>query len=114
MNEFDVNLDVVFKIIEIVSFIGAGIIFLIRSGRASLRMESAIMVLKEALQSQADELSELKTDFKKITQAMTQLALQDLRLNHINERVTLLDNRYEELRHGEGFVYPLWTKPKEP
>jgi hypothetical protein len=44
---------------------------------------------------------------EKFSAALTELAVQKSRLDSQGERLNLMDRRYEELRHGEGFVFPL-------
>lgn len=50
-----------------------------------------------------EEVKELKGETKELSKAVTALAVQEARLD-------MLDRRYEELRHGEGFVFPLAAK----
>jgi cell division protein FtsL len=49
------------------------------------------------------DVTELKAEVKQFSQILTELALQ-------SQRIDMLDRRYEELRHGEGFVFPLAAK----
>lgn len=101
------TLDTALKLVEIVSFVGAGLIFIFRGGVGTQKMEAAISALKDLTEAQGEQISELRTDFKQVTGILTQLAVQNTKLESIDKRVNMLDQRYEELRHGEGFVFPL-------
>lgn len=88
--------DIVLRGLQIVSLVGGGIYVVFKLGRVTERVENML-----ALQTR--ELSELKEETKKVSTVLTALALQE-------QRIDLLDQRYEELRHGEGFVFPLANK----
>ena len=62
-----------------------------------------VVSMRHELKELRADVHELKVDVKQFAGILTSLAIQ-------NERINLLDRRYEELRHGEGFVYPLMGK----
>lgn len=86
---FDLGL----KGLQIITLIGGGAYVVFKLGRVTERVENM-------LATQTKELTELKEETKKVGTILTTLAVQEQRLD-------LLDARYEELRHGEGFVFPL-------
>lgn len=88
-----VSLDTIFKLIEIVSILGGGGLVAFRLGRNS-------QVVREAMRQQATEIAALKDEIKELSKLVTEVAVQSKRLD-------MLEQRYEELRHGEGFVFPL-------
>lgn len=96
------NLDTTLRLAELVTLIGGGAIIVFRMGRMTERFELIG-------QRQADEISELKRAVGRFGDVLTDLAVQKNRLDSQAERINLLDKRYEELRHGEGFVYPIGT-----
>lgn len=60
--------------------------------------------LKQSFDSMKEDLSELKTSQEKMTKLLMQVAVQESRLDSINDRINILDNRIESLRHGHGFI----------
>lgn len=70
-------------------------------------MDAAIEAQKFVADNQNTAIRELKAEVLKLGEILTKLAVQDTRINNIADRVALLDARYEEIRHGEGFVMPL-------
>lgn len=88
-----VSLDTALKLAEIVSILGGGSLVAFRLGKSS-------QVVKEAMRQQAAEIAMLKDEIKELSKLVTEVAVQSKRLD-------ILEQRYEELRHGEGFVLPL-------
>ena len=87
------SLDTAFKLIEIVSILGGG-------GLVAFRLGKNSQVVREAMRQQATEIAALKDEIKELSKLVTEVAVQSKRLD-------ILEQRYEELRHGEGFVFPL-------
>ncbi len=88
-----VSIDTAFKLIEIASILGGGGLVAFRLGRNS-------QVVREAMRQQAAEIAMLKDEIKELSKLVTEVAVQSSRLD-------MLEKRYDELRHGEGFVFPL-------
>jgi hypothetical protein len=89
----EVSIDTAFKLIEIASILGGGGLVAFRLGRNS-------QVVREAMRQQAAEIAMLKDEIKELSKLVTEVAVQSKRLD-------ILERRYDELRHGEGFVFPL-------
>jgi hypothetical protein len=87
------SIDTAFKLIEIVSIVGGG-------GLVAFRLGKNSQVVREAMRQQAAEIAALKDEIKELSKLVTEVAVQSKRLD-------ILEQRYEELRHGEGFVFPL-------
>ena len=100
MSEAVAIFDLVYKTVTIVSLIGGGGVIIWRISRMATRFE----VIGGA---QAVEIAALKDEMIKMRELMTQVAVQKVILEGQDRRLTLLDQRYEELRHGEGYVFPL-------
>ena len=96
MSEPVLTLDNIFKIIEIISLVGGGGFVVWRVGRVGGRIETS-----NELQSL--RLAALEVDIKALNKVITEVAVQ-------NNRIDMLEKRYEEIRHGEGFVFPLAAK----
>jgi hypothetical protein len=88
-----VSIDTAFKLIEIVSMLGGG-------GLVAFRLGKNSQVVREAMRQQATEITALKDEIKALSKLVTEVAVQ-------SKRIDILEQRYEELRHGEGFVFPL-------
>jgi hypothetical protein len=88
-----VSIDTAFKLIEIASILGGGGLVAFRLGRNS-------QVVREAMRQQAAEIAMLKDEIKELSKLVTEVAVASKRLD-------ILEQRYDELRHGEGFVLPL-------
>lgn len=96
----DPNIDTLLRIAEVISIVGGGGLVAFRLGRSTEKMQASLEAQAEYGRSHAREIAELKDEVKQLGVILTKLALQEQRLD-------MLDKRYEELRHGEGFVYPL-------
>jgi hypothetical protein len=89
------SIDSALKLIEIVSILGGG-------GMVAFRLGKNSQVVREAMRQQAAEIAALKDEIKELSKLVTEVAVQSKRLD-------ILEQRYEELRHGDGFVFPLAT-----
>lgn len=96
----DVNFDMLLKIGEFVGFIGGGALVIFKLGRTTERFELVA-------DNQQKELAEIKDDVKGLNKVVTTLAVQGNRLDGMEQRLSIMDKRYEDLRHGEGFTLPL-------
>lgn len=103
----EVNANAILGALQALAIVAGAFLFIYRGGRAAERMEAAIGATNKLASDQGEEIKELKKGFEKVADILTQLAVQHTRLNSMSERVALLDQRYEELRHGEGYVLPL-------
>lgn len=104
MTSPDVSLDTILRVVEIASIICGGGLVAFKLGRSTEKIQASIDVQAQAASYQAGEIASLKAEMKKLSDILTQLALQ-------GQRLDMLDKRYEELRHGEGYVFPLVKKP---
>jgi hypothetical protein len=88
-----IQLDTIFKVVEIVSILGGG-------GLVAFRLGKNSQAVREAMRQQAAEITLLREEVKELSKLVTEVAVQSKRLD-------ILEQRYDELRHGEGFVFPL-------
>lgn len=96
-------------IAELVAILGAaaalltvavsGLVIVGRVGKMAGSMEST-------LTSQNLALAEMKLEIKGLANVVTQQAVQSTRLDNLSTQVTLISQTLEELRHGEGWVFP--------
>ncbi len=100
MSEAMTLLDLILKVGNLVIMLGGGGMIIWRMSRMATRFE----LIGDA---QAKEITEIKNEVTAMRVLMTTVAVQKERLDSQGARLNLLDQRYDELRHGEGFVYPL-------
>jgi hypothetical protein len=93
----DMSLDTVLRVIEIISIIGGGGLVAFKLGRSTEKMQASIEVQTISAKRQSDDIADLKHEIKQLGAILTKLALQEQRLD-------MLDKRYEELRHGDGWI----------
>lgn len=62
---------------------------------------------------QAGEIKELKDEVKEIAKVVTQMAVQTTRLDAMAQRISMIEKLIDDLRRGEGYIYPL-VRPKPP
>lgn len=92
-----VTLESILHAFEILSIIGGGIYVSYKVGSATTEIQSAI-------ESQGTMIAELKTETKKIGEVLVTLAITSTRLDNLEADI-------RELKHGEGFIFPLQRKP---
>jgi hypothetical protein len=56
------------------------------------------------------QMSEFKAEIRKLAEVVTKQVLADQRISTMNDQITLLQKQLDEVRHGEGFVFPLSRK----
>lgn len=98
------NLDIAFKVGEILAICGSAALALITVGRSAARVEVN-------LKRQSEDIGDMKADIKNLNQVMTTVALQAQRLDMMTDRINssdkrydVLDRRFDELRRGRGFI----------
>ncbi len=106
-SEFTLLLDIVLKIVTILSIVGGVGVIVWKTSSMTTRFE---MIGAE----HGKAISEIKTEIKTMNALLTQVAVQKERLDNQATRLNLLDARYEELRHGEGYVFPLTSHLGKP
>lgn len=109
-SELAAILDTVFKAGELIVLVGGGGVAIFKLGRAlgsmTERMEAALLTQNQLLARQSEELHELKEEAKnqnrEVIGVLQQIALQ-------KKDIEFLNQRYEDLRRGEGFIFPFPT-----
>lgn len=100
MDDVQLNVQILLQVLQIVAIVGGGGVVAFRLGRVTQRVEMS-------LDTQNKAISGLQDDVKELNRVVTSVALQGQRIDTLGARIDLLDKRYEEIRHGEGFVFPL-------
>ena len=76
-------------------------------GRNTQKVENGINQAIIAAEAQKVEMTDLKSEVRELGKVLTQMAVTTTRLDAISGSVDRLNKWVDELRHGEGFVYPL-------
>lgn len=76
------------NLIEIAAIIGGGLL--------------ALVTLRSTVNTLKNDMTDMKTEIKKVGEVLIQMAVTDTRLNNLEQDV-------RDLRHGEGFIFPLKT-----
>ncbi|MDE2096845.1 MAG: hypothetical protein KGL39_06320 [Patescibacteria group bacterium] len=97
-------LTIVFQGVEILTLIAGAFGIAIRLGRAVERFEQVGV-------RHGQELTELKGEIKLLKDVVVKVAVQNERIDNLEHRQRLMDDRMEELRHGNGYVV---ARPHEP
>jgi cob(I)alamin adenosyltransferase len=80
MIDYTINLG---ALIQIAAIVGGGLI--------------ALIAMKSTVENIKDDMDEMKTDLKKVGEALVTLAVASKRLDHVEEDI-------REMKHGRGFV----------
>lgn len=97
-------IDTVVRVIEGLGVICGGGFIIFKLGRVSQKFESSVARQEEIATGQAAEIGELRVEIKGLGKVMTEMALQQQRINNIGERMNTYDKRLDELAHGKGFI----------
>lgn len=114
MSEAAGSLDAALKVAEIVGItagliggLGGGGALFYRIGRMSERVEAAIT-------GQADNIAALQTDVRELNKLMTSVAVQQQRLDTHDHRMDMVERLVDDIRRGEGRIWPLERSLKAP
>lgn len=91
------GLDSALRIVEILSILGGGVVVIFRLGRSTEKMQAVVQMHADYAERQSGEIADIKKQVQKLSDVITQLAVQGTRLD-------MIDKRVDELRRGEGFI----------
>lgn len=97
---------------QILAFLGGGGAVAYRIGRSTMRVEASIDLQRAIAMQNGQAITELKTEVTGLKSLLTEVALQKQELRNLASDIAELRRWYDELRHGEGMVFPL-KFPKE-
>jgi len=92
-----VSVETFLHAMEIVSIVVGGLSVAYRIGKTHSAIAAAIKNQNQASERQANEISDLKIEIKKLNDVLTALAVQESRLD-------MHEKWIDELRHGIGLV----------
>lgn len=78
-----------------------------RLGRGTKALEASITAQGKTVDAIVNEMKELKNEQKEFRVVLTQVAVQNTRLDNQGSQLTLLAKTVEDMRRGEGFILPL-------
>ena len=102
LGDISVSVETFLHTTEIVSIVVGGLSVAYRIGKTHSTIAAAIKNQNQASERQANEISDLKTEIKKLNDVLTALAVQESRLD-------MHEKWIDELRHGIGLVIPKRT-----
>lgn len=85
---------------QVLSILGGGFLLAYKVGRSTQKLEGAIEVQSVLQRSNHDEIKSIKADLGALNALLAEVAVQKAAIER-------LEKWYDEMRHGEGFVYPL-------
>lgn len=77
---------------------------LVIAGAFLFRKGGDLQKLNMAVTAALNQIAELKTEVSKIGLILTQVAVQNERMDNLGQRLNMMDKRYDELRRGDGWV----------
>lgn len=80
-------------LLVIVSLVGTAIVYAFKSGRFA-----------GVIYSMQQEIKEMKEVAKAMSQVVTNMAVQNNRLDTAAERLNVMDKKIEDLRRGDGYI----------
>lgn len=102
---------------EIVGVVMAGVAIItvvITLLALSSRLGKMAGALEAGLQHQNVIISELKDEVVSLRKVITDIAVFRAELGNLTQQVNRLDKTVDELRHGEGYVFPLTARIPAP
>lgn len=105
--ENTVPLSLIMQGIASIATLGGVGFAIFKLGRNTQKVENGISQAITAAEAQKVEMIDLKSEVRELGKVLTQMAVTTTRLDAISGSVDRLNKWVDELRHGEGFVYPL-------
>ena len=90
------SIDNILKLSEIMSILAGGGLVAFKLGRTTTRVEATLEMQNAILRTQSSEITELKLETKKLGDVLTQIAVQSVRIGHIED--DLRDMRHKKER----------------
>lgn len=94
------SLQDVLQLAEILSILSGGGLVAFKLGRTTTSVEMTLKQQNDVLMLQSKEISELKTETKRLGDVLTAIAVQQTRLERLEQDI-------QEMKHGRGFVNPM-------
>jgi hypothetical protein len=94
--ESQISLSTMLQVLEILAILGGGGTVAFKLGKTTTRVEDTLTRQNEILVGQSQEITELKEETKKVNDVLTKIAVQENRLERIEEDI-------RDMQHGRGF-----------
>lgn len=91
---------IVIGIFQVASIIVGGFLVVYRFGRSTKATDYAIAQMSSSI-------TEIKSEVAAMRALMTEVALQNQRLDNQGQQIAMLQRTVEDIRRGEGFILPL-------
>lgn len=103
----NVSIVLVLQVIASLATIGGMGFAIFKLGRNTQKVESGIEQAAQAVRAQKEEMTELKAEVRELGKVLTTMAVTTTRIDALSESLTRAHKLIDELRHGEGYVFPL-------
>lgn len=94
------NFDWGFKFGDLLVVLG----LLVTAGSFLFRRGGDLQKLEMAVDRALSEITGLKQEMSKMGEILTQVAVQNERMENMGKRMNIIDRRYDELRRGQGWI----------
>lgn len=101
MNVADISISDTLHLLEIVALVGGGLRVSYSMGRTHKAIEASIKEQQVLATQQSAEIDDLKTEIRGINNVLKEVAVQDNRLDR-------LENDVADLRRGQGLSVETW------
>lgn len=101
------SIEQVFQIVQTLAVLLGIPIIAFRLGRGTEAVKASITSQGITVAAIVEELKELKGEQKEFRGILTQVALQNQRLDNQGSQLALLAKTVDDMRRGEGFILPL-------
>ncbi len=103
------SIESIFQIMQTIALLCGIPIIAFRLGRGAEALRAAIDAQGAIVANIGKEVHELQDAQKEFRSVLTQIALQSQRLDTQGQQIALAMKSIDDLRRGEGFIFPLGT-----
>jgi hypothetical protein len=101
------SLESIFQIVQTFAILFGIPVIAFRLGRGTEAVKASIATQGLTVNAIVQQLKELKDEQKEFRTILTQVAVQNTRLDNQGSQLTMLAKMVEDIRRGEGFILPL-------
>lgn len=97
----------IFQMVQTVAILLGIPVIAFRLGRGAEAIKASIKLQGDTVKALTEEVRELKNEQKEFRGVLTQVAVQNTRLDNHGTQITQLAKTVDDLRRGEGFIMPI-------
>jgi cell shape-determining protein MreC len=103
------SIESMFQMVQTIAILLGIPVIAFRLGRGAESLKSSIKTQGLIVTNLANEFRELKDEQKEFRKVLTEVSLQNQRLDNQGSQITQLFRTVDDLRRGEGFIMPIGT-----